>query len=100
MYRELCITLTKVGAAHTANKSGGFGGCEGCAGCVKGVEGVEGVLDAQPRVDGQEAYCGPVSIGIGCILCFFCFPAGLCVICCPCDSKITTYRNGVPITTM
>lgn len=46
----------------------------------------------------QEEYCGPQSMLIGGCLCFFGFGlAGLLPLCCPCDKRITTYRNGVPI---
>lgn len=46
----------------------------------------------------QESYCGPMSVGIGvCLCCFGAFPFNLLVLCCPCDQRITTYRDGMII---
>jgi hypothetical protein len=46
----------------------------------------------------QESYCGPMSIGIGvCLCCVGAFPFNLLVACCPCDQRITTYRDGMII---
>jgi len=76
----------------SAPPRGGYGGAYDDRGSGGGYGGGSDVTV-------QETYCGPISMGVGCLLCIFFWPAALCVPCCPCDMRVTTYRNGVPITT-